>query len=105
MPYQEYEAFTIKKIGEQITQQIVSVATSPTKLPSTPLTGRRILLIQNLSTVPVYVGGANVAATGSNRGPVMASQYDEKVFEMESSLDLYGVVASGTAEVAVFEAK
>jgi hypothetical protein len=52
----------------------VSVTTSPTLICSTVATsGNDGVLIQNLGTVAVFVGGANVATSGANAGISVAA--------------------------------
>lgn len=95
---------TSTPIRRKILQQVVSVANSATKLPTTPMNGRRTIIVQNLGNVAVYLGSSTVTATGATRGIVLGTQYASLQLDLGSAIDLYGIVATGTCEVAVFEA-
>ena len=85
-----------------ILQQVVSVGTSATKLPTTPLTGRKNLVVMSLCSTDVYLGKSTVTTTGSTRGPKLSPGMS---FSSDSgpTIDVYGIVASGTCDVAVWE--
>ena len=93
---------TASSAGVQLQQRIISVTTSATKLPTTPLVGRKAIMVQNLSTNPIYLGGATVTTTGATRGVVLITQYDFIVINLASNVDLYGI-ASGASDVAILE--
>jgi hypothetical protein len=78
----------------------VSVGTDATALPSTPLDNRRTLIIYNNSSATVYLGGADV--TTSNGLPIPAGSYSPAI-DAGVKMIIYGVVASGTADVRVLE--
>lgn len=75
-----------------------TVGTSATPLPATPASGRRRIVIQNLSDDVVYVGSASVTtATGleiASRGSL--------TLPLGSAI-IYGRVATGTADVRTLE--
>ena len=78
----------------------VTVGTSPTLLSQS----KKAVVIDNRSTQTVFVGGSNVSAT-TGFG-VDASQKMVVDFSYASAISvgaLYGVVASGTADVRVLE--
>jgi len=87
----------------------VSVTTSPTKLTGTigiddgdgvPDASGSIF---NDGSVRVFLGGADVAATGSTKG-LPLDPGDTADYNTTSALDeIYGVVATGTCSVTVFE--
>lgn len=82
----------------------VSVGTSATRLDTADDTGDRqageSLLVYNNSSVTIYIGGAGV--TTSTGMPVAANSYGPGM-DLQTGDALYGIVASGTAEMRVFE--
>lgn len=80
----------------------VSVGTTATALPDTPLDYRRsVMVFNNESSATVYLGGESVDTT--NGLPVLAQTYSP-VIDAGPRMILYGIVASGTADVRVIEA-
>lgn len=84
----------------QIKDTAVTVTTSLTPLPSTPLNARRSITIYNNGSVSVFVGGANVTAASGI--PVPASTYGPSLDIGERAI-LYAVTASSTADIRVLE--
>jgi len=78
----------------------VTVTTTPTALPTTPLENRRALIVYNNSSSTIYLGGGSV--TASNGLPLEASSYSPP-FDAGVRMTLYGIVSSGTANVRVLE--
>jgi hypothetical protein len=78
----------------------VTVTTTPTALPTTPLENRRALIVYNNSSSTIYLGGSSV--TASNGLPLEASSYSPP-FDAGAKMTLYGIVNSGTANVRVLE--
>lgn len=77
----------------------VTVGTSATEIPTTPLSKRRGMLIQNISGNIIYLGGSNVSTTNGFRlypRVVHIGNYSDDV-------DVYGVVAAGTEDIIAFE--
>lgn len=82
----------------------VTVGTTPTALPTTPLKGRIRVLVGNGGSVAVFVGDASV--TTSTGVPVAAGATVPFEFGYAERTDdnvLYGVVATGTQDVEVLE--
>lgn len=77
----------------------VSVTTTATALPTTALTHRRGLLVYNNSSVSLYIGDSTVDTNGFI---IPASSYSPP-FDAGDQMTLYGVVATGTADVRVIE--
>lgn len=88
-----------------IKQQIVSVTTTATKLPTTPVVGRKYILLQNVGTVTVYIGGSTVTADTASTGGYQLLPYMSWYENYDHTIDVYGIVASGTANVVVLEGK
>lgn len=81
----------------------VTVTGQPTLLPPTNLAHRRTLILYNNSSQTLFLGGVTVAAAGTGKGfPISSGSYSP-AFDAGDQMFLYGVVASGTAEVQVLE--
>ena len=89
----------------QIRTQVVTVGTSATKLPSSPLVGRRYILIQNVGDNTVYIGNSNVTADENATGGIQLQPYAIWEADYDHTVDIYGIVASGTGKVVVEEGK
>jgi hypothetical protein len=88
---------------DELTQKVTSVTTSATEL----FTGgsrnarRQVMRIYNDSTVTVFVGPSGVTATGSTRGePILKKESLEITI---GDVAIFGIVASGTADVIITE--
>ena len=88
-----------------LTQQTVVVNVNSTAIPSTPLSGRKTMIIQNTGSNTVYIGNSTVTADTNSTGGVQVLA--GKSFQADFGADsiLYGIVASGNSTVAVLEAK
>lgn len=78
----------------------VTLNQTPKGLPTTVVNYRRSMIVYNNSSSTVYIGGSNV--TTSNGLPVPANSYSPAL-DAGPKLIVYGVVASGTADVRVLE--
>lgn len=81
-----------------------TVNTTATAIPTTALGGRESIAIYNndASTVTVYIGGASVNA--SNGFPLTSSA-PAVTLDLDDSVTIYAIVASGTADIRTIEAK
>ncbi len=86
-------------IAVQVKTQRVSLATIPTKIPSVPLSNRQFVRVQNVSSVTIFIGGADVSTT--NGWTVFP--YAIETFAIEDTADLYGCVATGTGDCICME--
>ena len=77
----------------------VSVTTTATALPGTPLANRRKMFVQNTSNQTVYLGHSGV--TTSN-GILLAKGANTEI-EVGPTQLVYGIVAAGTADVRLWE--
>jgi hypothetical protein len=85
-----------------ILQQQIAVATTATKLPTTPLANRKTLMIQNAGSASIWVGSATVTNTGATTGiEVPKASFME--LEVGPAVDVYGVVASGTQNANILQ--
>ena len=89
-------------VYSKVKQQVVSVGATATKLPLTPLDNRRFIIVQNLSTNPIYLGSSTVTTTGATRGVVLANQYDSISVDITEGIDLYGIAGSAS-DAAILE--
>lgn len=81
----------------------VTVGSTATKLPTTPLSSRSVITVQNVSDSPIYLGRSTVTTSGSTQGFVLAGKYSSFTFNLSSAIDLYGIAAANS-DVIVFEA-
>ena len=84
----------------QVKTQRVSVTTSATELPTTPLVGRTYISVQNTSDTFVYIGSTDVSDT---IGYVLLP-YSSWKRDYDHTVDVYGR-AGGTAIVRIEEGK
>lgn len=93
--------FNINPLRGVVLTTTVSVGTSATALPETPLENRRSFMVfNNDASKTVYIGGSEV--TAANGLPVLAQNYSPTIDAGEKMI-VYGVASSGTAEVRVIE--
>ncbi len=85
---------------------VVSVGTTATALPTTALSGRKTVLIQSIGSATVYIGNADVTADETSTGGYQL-QYDgdSVVCDFTDDVVVYGIVATGTSPVVVWEAR
>ena len=81
----------------------VTVGTSPTALNTVDVGGisGSGVMLRNMSAVTLYIGGSNVTTAAGY--PLDAGAEIGMDFESGSEI-LYGIVATGTAEIAVLAA-
>jgi hypothetical protein len=78
----------------------VDMTQTAAKIPASPLSGRRFMLIQNTGSEIVFLGPSTVDSTN---GYDLAAG-DVVPLELDASLDIYGVCASGkTSTIKVLE--
>jgi hypothetical protein len=88
---------------DELTQKVVSVTASATEL----FTGvsrnprRQVMRIYNDSTSTVFIGPTGVTASGATRGePILKKESLEITI---GNVAIFGIVASGTADVIITE--
>lgn len=80
-------------IRQNLRSSPVTVGTSATKIPTIPLSDRRTIIIQNVSSNIVYIGNSSVAvANGFRIYPRGTMQ-----ISIEDSVDVYGIAGSSSA--------
>lgn len=77
----------------------VTVTTSATALPATPLTGRRCIELYNTSTTAIEVGPSGVTYGGGR--PLLQDQ--PLSLDLTEDVPIYGITESGTADLRVTE--
>lgn len=85
-------------IQRSIKSSSVTVATTATKIPTSPLSKRKTVIIMNISTNIIYIGASDV--TISTGFPI----YPRGVMQIaiEESIDIYGI-ASGSSAIRILE--
>lgn len=85
--------------ASSIASSAASVGTTAAALIASPLSNRRRLLIQNLGTHAIFLGGAAVSSGTGIRIPAGANVE----LELGSAVSLYGVCSTGSADVRILE--
>lgn len=76
-----------------------TVTTTATAIPSSNATDRRSIILKNEGAVTVYLGGS--AVTSSTGFPLEAG--DTLPLDLGNDIILYGITASGSADVRTLE--
>ncbi len=85
---------------------VVSVGTTAVALPATALSGRKSIIVKNVSSGVVYLGKSDVTAdTTTGTGGFQLAQNATFQGDLGENVILYGIVASGTSNVCVIEVK
>ncbi len=93
------QRLTLSRIKVQVLTTAVTIGTTPTPLPATPLTDRVSLSVQNTASVKVYLGGANVNTTNG----FQLTPFSDRDYPIDDTATLYACVATGTATIVVEE--
>lgn len=83
-------------------QAKVSVANTATLLPASALANRKELFIQNVGSNSIFVGSATVTASGATQGIEVPKSGFIRV-NAGPAQAIYGITASGTNDVIVWE--
>lgn len=82
-----------------VKSQSVTISSTATSIPSSALSKRKILTLKNFGTQIVYIGASDV--TTSSGFPL--DPRDGFEMAIEEDVTLYGIVASGTADLRILE--
>jgi hypothetical protein len=87
---------------------VVSVGTSATKLPTTPLAKRRLVTVQNLGTANVYIGfgttsAASPALNSSGTEGVALAPWGSLQLNLGPSIFVWGISGTAAQSVRVLE--
>jgi hypothetical protein len=85
-------------LRSSIRQGTVTIATSATKIPTSPLSERLSIVIVNISNNIVYLGNSSV--TTANGYPIYPRQSIS--FYIEDNIDIYGI-AESSSECRILE--
>lgn len=87
------------------TSQIITIGSTPSKLPPIPLEGRKFIGIQNLGGSTVYIAGTMVTADTAGTGGYQLFPKGYWQENYSDNVDVYGVIASGSTQVLCEEGK
>ena len=87
------------------TAQIVTVNSTGILLPSTPLVGRRYIMLQNLGVVTIYIGGTMVTANTASTGGFQLLPYGTWRESYTNNNSVYGRTESNNCQILVQEGK
>lgn len=82
---------------------VQSVGTVAAKIPLTPLTDRNFIMIHNKGPSTLYIGESDVTADDTATGGWEIASGQVFVVDIRDDLEIYGVVASGSNTVKIFE--
>ena len=88
-----------------LTSQIVSIGVTASKLPPTPLKGRKYVTIQNVGGTFIYLGNASVTADTSGTGGFQLLPKGTWSELYSDLTDIYGIIAAGSTQAYVEEGK
>jgi hypothetical protein len=83
-------------------QQVISVGTTAVALPTTALTNRKSLMIQNLSNALIYVGSATVTSSGATRG-IQIGKGGFLTVDAGPAQAIFGIATAASSDVAIWE--
>lgn len=87
------------EVTTTILETAVSVGISAIKLPTTPLSNRKTLTIQNLSANMLYIGSSTVLTTTGlqiiPRGSI--------TIRVEDNVDIYGIASGAASDCRILE--
>ena len=87
------------------TSQIIMLGVTASKLPPTPLEGRKYVTIQNIGGVFVYIGGSMVTANTANTGGFQLLPKGTWSETYSDAVSIYGVISTGSSPVFIEEGK
>ncbi len=87
------------EVSYSILETAVTVGVAAAKLPTTPLTGRKSLTIQNLSSNMLYIGSSTVTAANGIR--ILPS--GSMTIRVSDSVDIYGIASGAGSDVRTLE--
>ena len=85
---------------DTIATQTATVGTSAVELASTPLSGRKNVIIQNLGSSDIYVGEDNAVTTSSG---LLVSKKSNLEFKCSASCDIWAISAAAGNDIRIFE--
>lgn len=89
------------KADSTVLQQLVSVTTTATALPTTALANRKSIMIQ-AQTAPIWVGSGTVTASGATSG-IKLAQGDVLEADAGPGCAIFGIASSGAKDAILLE--
>ena len=101
--YENKKAIPVLEVFQNLAHQTISVGTTATKLPATELENRKSIIIQNkMAAKNVYLGTSTVTADDESTGGYKLKSNTGIQINLNNT-DIYGIVVSGSADVALLE--
>ena len=101
--YNEQYASPVLEVFQNLKHQTIEVGDTAVKLPANELEDRKSLIIQNkMAAKVVYLGTSTVTADDEATGGYKLRSNSDIQINLNNT-DIYAIVASGTANVAVLE--
>lgn len=100
-------AFSTTGLSTAMEVTTMTVGTTPTKIPATPLSGRNSISIHNISdTETLYISTKATVTADRTIGTTAGWEvFPESIYNIDitDGIELYGVVGTGTITVKVME--
>lgn len=88
-----------------LTSYIITIGSTRSLLPPTPMEGRKYITIQNVGGVFVYIGNNAVTANTAGTGGYQLLPYATWSEPYSDNVAIYGVIATGSSQVYIEEGK
>lgn len=87
------------RISSELVGSTTTISTTAAVIPTTAQTNRRTMLVYNNGSETVYLGGSTVTATTGY--PLEPGQ--EKGFDIDAGLSLYGITSANSSDIRTLE--
>jgi hypothetical protein len=91
-------AYSAKKTSQQSVSTVAQIA-------AVPFTGRKAILIQNVSNKDVYLGDDNTVTVSGATGGAKLAKGTNIVEEWDASVAIWAICDGGTADLRIIESK
>lgn len=91
---------TVQQAFQTWKTSAVPVTNSATQIAASPLTGRKKIIIQNVGSNDIFVKDANTVSAAVDGKIAKGASFE---MELGASATIYGITASGSADVRVWE--
>jgi hypothetical protein len=100
-PVYAQQRVDVEPLRNGISNGTITVTTSQTAIPTTALSGRKAIVIVNISSGNIFVGDSSVTTSNGYQ------LYTQQSISLDVSDDIiiYGIVSTGTGEVRYFEVR
>lgn len=103
--YAEGQKVDLVPLDYGIKTTVVSVGNTATPIPTTALSGRKSIMIKNLGSAIVYIGSVTVTADLNATGGFQLAQNEVFKGDIGENTIIYGIVATGSNNASVIEAR